>query len=161
METRALSIFVCAALLGSGCGGQLEAAPVSDTVASGCAEALKESRMWMTVGHRRFAITLEHGAAAKAFADMLPMTLKMAELNGNEKHARLPAALPSSERRPGTIHAGDLMLYGSRTLVVFYATFRSPYAYTRLGRIDDEAALAEALGSDDVQVTLSTTTDSP
>ena len=90
--------------------------------------------MWMTVGERRFAITLTDNAAARAFAAQLPLTLDMSELNGNEKHAELPKALPTNASRPGTIRNGDLMLYGSNTLVVFYLTFDSSYSYTRLGR---------------------------
>src|SRR5688572_14158010 len=42
----------------------------------------KESRMWMTVGERRFAITLADTEAARAFAALLPLTLDMEELNG-------------------------------------------------------------------------------
>ena len=50
--------------------------------------------MWMTVGERRFAVTLADNAAARAFAAQLPLTLDMSELNGNEKHADLPKTLP-------------------------------------------------------------------
>ena len=106
----------------------------------------EESRMWMTVGERRFAITLTDNAAARAFAAQLPLTLDMSELNSNEKHADLPKALPANASRPGTIRNGDLMLYGTDTLVVFYLTFNSSYSYTRLGRVDDPAGLAQALG---------------
>ena len=102
--------------------------------------------MWMTVGERRFAITLADNAAARAFAALLPLTLDMTDLNGNEKHVSLPKALPANASRPGTIRNGDLMLYGSDTLVVFYLTFDSSYSYTRLGRVDDPATLAQALG---------------
>src|SRR4051794_28344526 len=101
----------------------------------------EEARMWMTVGERRFAITLADNAAARAFAAELPLTLDMIELNGNEKYADLREALPADAGRPGTIQNGDLMLYGTRTLVVFYATFNSSYSYTRLGRVDDAADL--------------------
>jgi hypothetical protein len=112
--------------------------------------------MWMTVGERRFAIRLAENAAARAFAAQLPLTLDMRELNGNEKHAELPKALPANASRPGTIRNGDLMLYGSNTLVVFYVTFNSSYSYTRLeGRIDDPTGLAQALGPRDVRVVLS------
>lgn len=102
--------------------------------------------MWMTIGERRFSVTLADTDAAKALAARLPFTLDMAELNGNEKHADVPQALPTDASRPGTIHNGDLMLYGSRTVVVFYRTFRSSYAYTRLGRVDDPDGLSQALG---------------
>lgn len=115
----------------------------------------KEARMWMTVGERRFAVALADNAAARAFAAQLPLALHMSELNGNEKHAELPQPLPGEARRPGTLRAGDLMLYGTQTLVVFYSTFASSYSYTRLGRVEDSAGLAQALGRRDVRVAFS------
>lgn len=111
--------------------------------------------MWMTVGQRRFAITLADTEAARAFAAMLPLTLDMEELNGNEKKKELPNALPTQASRPGTIRNGDLLLWGSRTVVIFYLTFDSPYAYTRLGRVDDPTGLPQALGPGDVRVVFS------
>lgn len=115
----------------------------------------EESRMWMTIGERRFAITVADNEAARAFAAQLPLTLDMSELNGNEKHADLPEALPTNASRPGTIHNGDLMLYGSDTLVVFYETFRSSYSYTRLGRVADPSDLAQVLGRRGARVVFS------
>ena len=115
----------------------------------------EESRMWMTVGERRFAITLADNAAARAFAAQLPLTLNMSELNGNEKHADLRAALPANASPPGTIRNGDLMLYGTNTVVVFYETFESSYAYTRLGHVNDAADLPQALGRRGVGVVFS------
>lgn len=111
--------------------------------------------MWMTVGERRFAITLADTVAAHAFAAMLPLTIDMPDLNSNEKHAKLPKTLPTSTIRPGTIHSGDLMLYGAQTLVVFYLTFDSSYSYTRLGRIDAPADLAQVLGRGTARITFS------
>jgi hypothetical protein len=107
----------------------------------------------MTVGGHRFAITLTDTVAARAFSGRLPLTLDMDDLNGDEKHARLPQALPVNASRPGTIRSGDVMLYGTDTLVVFYLTFESAYSYTRIGRVDDPASLTEALGRHAVQVT--------
>ena len=124
--------------------------------AAGAAAAQPEElRMWMTIGERRFAVTLTDNAAARAFAAQLPLTLDMSELNGNEKHAELPKPLPANASRPGTIRNGDLMLYGADTLVVFYLTFQSPYSYTRLGRVDDPSELPRALGPRGVRVVFS------
>lgn len=111
--------------------------------------------MWMTVGERRFAITLTDNAAASALAAQLPLTLDMSELNGNEKHASLPNALPANATRPGTVRNGDLMLYGTDTLVVFYVTFHSSFSYTPLGRVEDPADLPQALGRRGVRVVFS------
>jgi hypothetical protein len=159
ISQRRLMLGLCVALgslMLGGCEAGQREAPVAAT--QGAAEAPQnpeEARMWMTVGERRFAITLADTEAARAFAAQLPLTLDMAELNGNEKHADLPAALPTDESRPGTIRSGDLMLYGANTVVVFYETFRSSYAYTRLGRVDDPADLRRILGRSDVRVVFS------
>ena len=116
-------------------------------------DAPGERRIWMAVGERSFAVTLADNEAARAFVSQLPLTLDMPDLNGNEKHQKLPKALPTNVTRPGTIRNGDLMLWGADTLVVFYLTFDSPYSYTRLGRIEDAAALPQALGRGQVRVT--------
>ena len=109
--------------------------------------------MWMTIDTQRFAVALEDNPTVSAFVQLLPVTLEMAELNGNEKHATLPRSLPTNAARPGTIRTGDVLLYGDNTVVVFYATFRSSYSYTRIGRIEESAGLHQVLGSGNVRVT--------
>jgi len=104
--------------------------------------------MWMTIGGtHRFAVALEDNATARAFVQLLPITLDMPDLNDNEKHVRLPRNLPSNAVRPGTIRTGDVMLYGDNTLVVFYKTFPSSYSYTRIGRVTKIDGFVEALGA--------------
>jgi hypothetical protein len=155
---RGLSLLLGLLVLGGCEAGQQSTSGSPAVAAADVAPASvkpEESRMWMTVGERRFAITLADNVAARAFAAQLPLTLDMSELNGNEKHADLPKALPANASRPGTIRNGDLMLYGADTLVVFYSTFNSSYSYTRLGRVDDPAGLAQALGPRGVRVVFS------
>ncbi|MEZ0541002.1 cyclophilin-like fold protein [Fibrella arboris] len=109
-------------------------------------------RLRIKAGSNTFTATLLDQAAVTAFRKQLPLTLSMNELNGNEKYAQLPNSLPMSASNPGTIQAGDLMLYGSSTLVVFYETFQTSYSYTKLGRIDNPARLAAALGPGNITV---------
>ena len=118
-------------------------------------DSIVNSRINISVGGRTYAATLAGNDAARAFAELMPLTVDMSELNGNEKYYYLDAALPVESCRPGTIRAGDLMLYGSTCLVIFYETFASGYSYTRLGKIDNPEGLAEALGDGDVRVTFS------
>ena len=85
---------------------------------------------------------------------MLPLTMQMTELNGNEKYFDLPNSLPTNSYNPETIKNGDLMLYGSKTFVLFYKTFSTPYSYSKIGSIDDPTGLQEALGTGNVNVAL-------
>lgn len=105
------------------------------------------------VGDRSFAATLENNKAGKAFAALLPMTVTMSELNGNEKYHYLSKDLPTDSSRPETIRNGDLMLYGSNCLVLFYETLSSSYSYTRIGRVTHPDGLSSALGSGNATLT--------
>lgn len=111
----------------------------------------------ISVGGKTLAAQFYNNETAKAFIGSLPLTINMAELNGNEKYYTLPAALPTSKtERPAVMQAGDIMLWHSNTLVLFYETFANSYdGYTRLGYVTDAKGLAEALGTGGVTVTFS------
>ena len=112
-----------------------------------------QSAITVSIGTAEFSATLADTDTARAFADRLPLTLDMADVNSNEKAFDLAEALPDDAENPGTVHNGDLMLYGSNTIVLFYESFDTPYAYTRIGRLDAPDGLPEALGAGDVTVT--------
>lgn len=105
------------------------------------------------IGEYTFSATLYDNETANDFKKLLPLTLDMSELNGNEKFYYLPDSLPTNSSCPSKIRTGDIMLYGNSCLVLFYKDFSTSYSYTPIGRIDDSSGLAAALGSGDVQVT--------
>ena len=130
--------------------------PIPATQAAGRPQPEREAMsltLNVKIGAKTFAATLEDSPATAKFRQMLPLMLDMPDLNANEKHARLSERLPTAPFKPGTIHAGDLLLWGDDTLVLFYESFRSSYSYTRLGKLDDPTGLAEAVGSGSVTVT--------
>lgn len=108
--------------------------------------------MVIKIGSETFTATLTDNATAKAFKTFLPLTVDMTEHAGNEKYYDLPGALPTAASNPGTIRNGDIMLYGSRTLVLFYKTFSTSYSYTRIGSVDNPAGLENALGTGNARV---------
>ena len=106
-------------------------------------------------GGLSYAYPMPRRPSTRALVRQLPMTLTLAELNGNEKYARLPEALPTDAIQPGALQTGDLMLYGANCLVLFYQSFPSSYSYTPLGQIEHPDGLASVLGAGSVTVTLS------
>ena len=131
------------------------AATVPGAALATAASETRETMIQVTiqVEDKAFEALLFDHDAARALAQQLPMTVNMKELNGNEKYYDLPAPLPESAERIGELHAGDLMLFGSDCLVLFYEDFDTEYRYTRLGAVQDPSGLAQALGRGDVTVT--------
>ena len=111
------------------------------------------NKMKITIGSRTFTATLHENPTVAALKAMLPLTVAMTELNGNEKYFHFSTDLPVNATKPDAIHAGDLMLWQSNSLVLFYKSFRSSYSYTKLGRLDDVSGLAAAVGSGNIKVT--------
>jgi len=107
----------------------------------------------ITAGGQTFSAVLYNNNTVQEFVGLLPLTLDMSELNGNEKYYYFDGSLPTDSENVGYINTGDIMLYGSDCLVLFYDSFSTPYSYTRLGYVNDPDGLADALGSGDVTVT--------
>lgn len=103
-------------------------------------------------GDKSFSAQLYNNKTAQAFADMLPLTINMIELNGNEKYYYMNNPLPSDSSKVGFINNGDIMLYGDDCLVLFYDSFSTSYSYTKIGQIDNPQELADTLGDGDIQI---------
>ena len=105
------------------------------------------------VNGQSFKPGLYNNETAKAVLERLPMTLNMDELNGNEKFYYLDDRLPADSENVGSIQTGDIMLFGSDCLVLFFEDFSTSYSYTRIGHIDDSQGFADALADGTVEVT--------
>lgn len=157
---RFLSLMVLTVVLlaAVGCG---QAASTSGTnvelgnsaIGSDVNDTSKGTNMKITIGSKVFQATLFDNPTATAFKAMLPLTIEMEELNGNEKKYDFSDDLPTETANPRTINSGDLMIWGRNTLVLFYKSFPTSYSYTKLGSLDDPAGLEAAVGAGNVKVT--------
>lgn len=106
----------------------------------------------ITISNQEFTATLNDSEAARELIELLPMEVSMSEHNGNEKYYNLPKSMPGRAINPGNVQTGDLMIWSSSTLVLFYAPGRTSYSYIRLGKIDNALGLHEAVGRGSIKV---------
>ncbi|MBE6816623.1 MAG: hypothetical protein E7520_02830 [Ruminococcaceae bacterium] len=107
-------------------------------------------RITVTVNGKRFTATLEDTAAAKELYDLIRregLTVSLSDYDGFEKVGALGHTLTANDEHT-TTKAGDIVLYQSNQIVLFYGS--NSWSYTRLGRIDDVRGWEEALGSGNV-----------
>jgi len=107
------------------------------------------------IGGSSFSAKLYDNETTRALLAKFPLEVNMDELYGREKYFFLPENLPFTyAETPKTIHAGEIMLWSSNCLVVFYNTFPNTVSgYVKLGYIEDVAGLADALGGGSILVT--------
>lgn len=106
----------------------------------------------MKIDGQSFTITLYENSTTKAFINQLPMTLHMEEMNGNEKFYYMDEELPTASENVKNIQVGDIMLFGSDCLVLFFKSFDTSYRYTPIGRVEDTKKFVKALTSGTVEV---------
>lgn len=115
--------------------------------------ALETETMQMKIGNKEYSVVLHDNNTSKALQEILPITVKMSEFNGNEKYYHLRETLPSKPEHIGQIKTGDIMLFGDDCLVVFYKDFKTTYSYTRIGHIENTVDLEQMLGRGSVTIT--------
>ena len=93
--------------------------------------------MIITINDKEYNVELEDNDTNKELNKLLPLTITMNELNGNEKYTYLDKSLPTDSYNPNQINKGDIMLFGDNCLVLFYKTFNTNYSYTKIGHIDN------------------------
>ena len=101
---------------------------------------------------KTFKATLYNNKTSRALLKKFPLSCKMSELNGNEKYKYLSYELPTNKKKVKRIKAGDIMLYGSDCLVVFYKSHKTSYKYTKVGHINNTRGLKKAVGKGKVKM---------
>lgn len=77
----------------------------------------------------------------------------MSKYGGFEQVGSIGSTLPSADTRI-TTNSGDIVLYSSNQIVLFYDS--NTWSYTKLGHINlSKSELTDLLGDEDVVITLS------
>ena len=120
-------------------------------------EEVKTKMLRMTIGNTAVTVDWENNEsveALKALCENEPLVIQMSMYGGFEQVGSIGSRLPSSDVQT-TTSSGDIVLYSSSQIVVFYGS--NLWAYTRLGHITDQNAsgMADLLSNGNVTVTIS------
>ena len=116
----------------------------------------EEAAMKMTINDTPVSVAWEDNNSVKALTNLAAdgLTIRMSMYGGFEQVGSIGRRLPSRDTETVTT-SGDIVLYSSSQLVVFYGS--NSWAYTRLGYITDQTPdqMRSLLGNGDVTITLS------
>ena len=119
-------------------------------------EEEEASMMKMKINDTPVTVAWEDNESVAALKDlaMNGLTIQMSMYGGFEQVGSIGRRLPSSDVQTST-SSGDIVLYSSNQLVVFYGS--NSWAYTRLGHITDKTPeeMQALLSNGDVTITLS------
>ena len=120
-------------------------------------EEIKDKMLKMMIGDTEVSVDWENNESAEALKDLCaeePLVIQMSMYGGFEQVGSIGTRLPSDDEQTST-SAGDIVLYSSNQIVVFYGS--NSWAYTRLGHITDQdaAGMIDLLGNGDVTITIS------
>ncbi len=114
-----------------------------------------ESRMQMRINDTPVTVAWEDNESVSALRELATngLTIQMSMYGGFEQVGSIGQRLPSHDVQT-TTSSGDIVLYSSSQIVVFYGS--NSWAYTRLGRIKDKTPeeVRNLLGNGDVTITL-------
>ena len=116
----------------------------------------KEKMLRMMIGDTAVAVDWENNESVEALKNLCaetPLVIQMSMYGGFEQVGPVGTRLPSSDVQTRT-SAGDIVLYSSSQIVVFYGS--NSWAYTRLGHIEGKSRdeLRDMLGSNNVVLTI-------
>ena len=115
-----------------------------------------DSVFYISAGGKQIKVKMVDNAATGKLKEMLAegdLTINMTR-NGFEQYGSLGTSLPTEDTYI-TAQAGDVLLYNSNTLCVFYAS--NSYSYTRIGKVENmnNDELKELLSGKSLTFTLS------
>lgn len=151
MKNTFLVSLITLILLLNGCRGGLDTSTISNEE--------EKMKINVNINGSDFLASIENNEATNELTKMMeiePITLHLQDYGGFEKVGPLGRNLPSSDRHINT-SCGDIVLYQSNQIVIFYGT--NSWSYTPIGKIDDLTNFIQVMGEEDVVVIFSLLND--
>ena len=117
------------------------------------ANILGEDQYYIKIKDTEYQIELDQSETVNQIKSKFPLTISMTNLNGNEVYYNFDGqSFPTNQQSVGTINQGDIYLYQTNCLVLFYKTFSTSYRYTKIGKVINPEGLDTLIGSGNVEV---------
>ena len=114
-----------------------------------------EYKIKLTAGTREFTAAFYKNATTDALVQMMPMTLPMMDLYGNEMCYRFPNALPTDDAHIQGYEVGEIMYWPpGHSFVIRYAQNGERFEMQKLGKLDSGIEFFKTCGDIDVRVEL-------
>ena len=112
-----------------------------------------EEQYYIKIKETEYQFEFLNTEAANQIKSKLPFTITMTNLNGNEVyHYFTGETFTTNIKSVETINMGDIYLFQSNCLVLFYKTFSTSYSYTQIGRVINPSGLDTLIGSSNIEV---------
>ncbi len=138
---KSIVLLIALILIMTGCSSKKVVTPKNNKEEKEVIERV--SKVNIVIDNKEYILNLENNDSVLELVSMLPLSVTMNELNGNEKYVYLDKKITTNEIRPKNITSGDVMLYGDNCLVIFYKSFETSYSYTKIGHIDNLSELGK------------------
>lgn len=152
--TLLLMILLVACGGGSGDNGSSSnSEPASSSVASNAVDKEeKDMELTLTVDGKEVPVSWEDNESVGALKEAAPLEIKMSMYGGNEQVGPIGKELPSDDKNI-TTEAGDIVLYQSNQIVIFYGS--NTWDYTPLGHVElSKDEMTELLDNGDVTIAI-------
>ena len=107
-----------------------------------------EDIYYIKINNIDYLIEFKETETANQIKAKIPFTVKMINLNGNEVYHKFDESFTTNKKSVGTINMGDIYLYQSDYLVLFYKTFTTSYQYTEIGKLKNTTGLDTNISGD-------------
>ncbi|MBQ9327905.1 MAG: hypothetical protein IJ225_05160 [Solobacterium sp.] len=113
----------------------------------------EEANMNLYIGDTKVPVTWQENKSMEELKESLPLTIQMSMYGGFEQVGPIGKQINSNDEWI-TTDSGDIVLYASNQIVIFYGS--NSWDYTRLGHVNlVQEELTDLLSNGDVTITIS------